>query len=75
LQPDYAAICEKSWIDIAIVRPNGERPLWDLPTSAGIELKWYGNWFFDSFEGVKDDIAKVEQFHFPAAISAALPGR
>ncbi len=68
--PDFAVLCEHGGhIDVTLVPAlEPTRPLRDEGPAAGVELKWYGNWWLnDRIASVNDDKLKVGMLRVPAA--------
>jgi hypothetical protein len=69
VNPEFAVLCESQRIDIAVVpaTTSGE-PLWRKLPIAGIELKWWSNWYVDdkNLSDLANDLNRVDQYQFPA---------
>lgn len=64
LSNTYEVGCEHKRMDIAIFKKQGID--WEKP-SAGVEIKWFGNWWVDTtFKTLQADIEKVSKHDFPA---------
>ncbi len=67
---NFVVLCEHRRVDITLVRTSAAgTPPWAFSPEAGIELKWWGNWYVNdrSLAGFKADIEKVNAYPFPAA--------
>ncbi|WP_028322739.1 hypothetical protein [Desulfatiglans anilini] len=63
--------CERHYIDLVYYRSDAAIPLWSSEYAAGIELKWYANWWLkDEGAGFRDDEAKIATYRIPAAALA-----
>jgi hypothetical protein len=64
----YAVACEQRRVDIVFYRlPAQAAPLPRNEYAAGIELKWFATWWIgDCAAKLAKDVAKVEQYQFPA---------
>lgn len=63
-----AVLGEHRVVDVTLVhRSDDGEPLWHKDPAARIELKWYGNWWVDHFEGVRHDLEKTDRASVPAA--------
>lgn len=66
----FSVLCEHRRLDVSLVgAANGNVPLWEAEPIAGVELKWWGNWWVDmkAVEELAADLAKVEVRDCPAA--------
>lgn len=53
--PDWSVVCEVQTVDV-VVRPVRDD---SAPPAAGVEIKWYGNWWVDDLSMVRSDIDKI----------------
>jgi len=60
---EWTVACEVRSVDVVFLpaKDNCTQP------AAGIEIKWYGNWWIDGLKCVLGDIGKVDGYDFPAA--------
>lgn len=56
-------------VDVSLVKSPAADPVWEGLPHAGIELKWWGNWWVNkiSIASLEADLRKVEAYSFPAA--------
>ncbi len=66
LKSRYMVVCEKNWVDVVCIRPPFKLP---FDIEAGLEIKFFGNWWVDEglLDKAADDIQKVAKYPFPAA--------
>jgi hypothetical protein len=64
----HAVGCERGFVDIVMYDgADLPDPFWTRQPVAGIELKWYANWWFkDRASGLVKDKAKTDRYNFPA---------
>jgi hypothetical protein len=64
----YAVGCERKYVDIVFYPlPARTAPLWENEYAAGIEVKWFANWWIgDRAAELAKDVAKIERYPFPA---------
>lgn len=62
----FFVACEHKRIDVAIFPSTPQSAPWSNKPYAGIEIKWLGNWYVDTFAGIRKDVDKVDRFDFPA---------
>jgi hypothetical protein len=71
VKPQFAVLCEHDQLkDITLVPANTEiSPLFNAAPVAGIELKWWGNWWVDNIavKNLECDLQKVDGYELPAA--------
>lgn len=63
MPPEWSVLCEVQNVDV-VIRELG---MHSGPPVAGVEIKWYGNWWVDDLGKVEEDIGKADGYDFPAA--------
>ena len=70
VSPEFAVPCEHRRLDVSLVRNAGPYPFCTANPVAGVELKWWGNWWVDkrAVNELEGDLKKVHAptGHYPA---------